>query len=219
MSSLIFYSDEDQVLVATDTLAVASDGSPFMFSTKATYIPHLRTIVAGTGAGGFANIWATQASTRMIAKGIRNLDFHTPDGLRKLWRSYSAEYSVPADHTTTVYQFGLSEVTDKVVSFVYRSTNNFVSEELAYGTGVKPECSVVPGGNLIELIPSMMEEQRQIQGRSEDQKKIHIGGEIYALHLTRHSCSSFKMGEFSDFKSHANQIFWNHEKSKLAEPE
>lgn len=57
MSSLIFYTDSTQALVATDSLATNSDGEPFMFVTKAGYIPHLRTIIAGTGAGGFANQW------------------------------------------------------------------------------------------------------------------------------------------------------------------
>ena len=55
MSSLIFYTDPEQVLVATDTLAVSSDGKPFIFTSKALYIPHLKTIIAGTGCSEFFN--------------------------------------------------------------------------------------------------------------------------------------------------------------------
>lgn len=49
MSSLIFYTDEAQALIVTDTLAVTDNGEPLSFVSKAGYIPQLRTIIAGTG--------------------------------------------------------------------------------------------------------------------------------------------------------------------------
>ncbi|WP_426721061.1 hypothetical protein [Enterobacter cloacae complex sp. 301C7] len=55
MSSLIFYTDEAQALIVTDTLAVTDNGEPLSFVSKAGYIPQLRTIIAGTGAGGFSD--------------------------------------------------------------------------------------------------------------------------------------------------------------------
>ncbi|WP_274827307.1 hypothetical protein [Salmonella enterica] len=64
MSSLIFYTDEAQALIVTDTLAVTDNGEPLSFVSKAGYIPQLRTIIAGTGAGGFSNTWLLEASTR-----------------------------------------------------------------------------------------------------------------------------------------------------------
>lgn len=213
MSSLIFATDEEQILVATDTLSVTPEGEPFAFVSKAVHIPHLRTIVAGTGAGGFANNWALTASTRMIVKGIMNLDYHTPVGLRGLWSDYKKEYSLSNDFTTTVYQFGLSEENGKVVSFAYRSTNDFVSEPIGYGTGVKPECSV-PEGNLIEALPKMMEEQRAIQSQIPPESRIYIGGEIQALYLTSQGCNSFLVSQFADFLENENAIFENHAKSK-----
>ena len=48
MSSLIFYTDREQALVATDSLAVDGSGAPHMFTSKAGYIPHLKTIIAVT---------------------------------------------------------------------------------------------------------------------------------------------------------------------------
>ncbi len=206
MSSLIFLTDETQALVATDTLAVDSHGNPAFFCSKASHIPHLRVIVAGTGAAGFANEWSLHASTWMVIKGIHNLDYHTPNGLIKLWAEYRAKNSVPEDFTTTVYQFGISEETGKVVSFAYRSTNNFVSEELGYGTGVKPECDVQEG-NLFELIPGMMKQQRDIQSTAPKSERIYIGGEIFAFHLSKNGCNTLKMGEFEDFSIQETSIF------------
>ncbi|MCU3537969.1 hypothetical protein N8Y68_23835, partial [Enterobacter hormaechei subsp. steigerwaltii] len=88
MSSLIFYTDEAQALIVTDTLAVTDNGEPLSFVSKAGYIPQLRTIIAGTGAGGFSNTWLLEASTRMVVSGIQNLNYHTSACLRRLWKQY-----------------------------------------------------------------------------------------------------------------------------------
>jgi hypothetical protein len=209
MSSLIFETDERQIVVATDTLAVTTEGEPFLFASKATHVPHLRTIIAGTGFGGLSNEWALTVSARMIVRGILNLNYHTPNGLRELWKKYKAEYSIPEWLTTTVYQFGISEEDDRVVSFAYRSTSDFESEQLQYGIGVKPECKV-PETDFIEALPQMMAEQRSIQETLPKEERLYIGGEIQALYLTADGCRSFKVGQFPDFEAHQQAIFKNH---------
>ena len=127
MSSLIFYTDQNQALVATDTLAVSPSGEPFMFTTKAFAVPHLKMIICGTGAGGFLGKWFIQVNDRMIVKGIDNLDFHTPKTLPKLWDDYKQK-SCQSSETTTVYHFGLSEEEGCIHTYVYRSTGSFKSE-------------------------------------------------------------------------------------------
>jgi hypothetical protein len=52
MSSLIFHTEQEQAVVATDTLAVSPGGRPFTFTTKAFHVPHPRMLIAGTGCGG-----------------------------------------------------------------------------------------------------------------------------------------------------------------------
>ncbi|HCG8192241.1 MULTISPECIES: hypothetical protein [Vibrio harveyi group] len=211
MSSLIFYTQTDAAVVATDTLSVSSDGSPFCFCTKAGYIPHLKTIIAGTGAGGFSNQWLLHASTRMVVRGIHNLDFHTAKGLRDLWATYKKEYSLPDNSTTTIYQFGISEESGEVVSFAYRSSNNFQSEQLQFGTGVKPPCTVLEG-NLLDIIPDMMAEQKKNESEKPPSERVYIGGEIIALVLTKEGCNHIKLGEFEDFVSDEKSIFKNFSK-------
>ncbi len=207
MSSLIFFTDKDQVLVATDTLGVSSDGKPFLLTSKAIHIPHLKTIIAGTGIGGFSHEWAMYVNNRMVVRGIHNLDYHTPKMLLELWNQYREKTSITESFTTTVYQFGISEETQQVVSFAYRSTNNFMSEELQYGVAVKPECRIPNPDVLIDSIPSMMQEQRDRQSRLPKDKRVYIGGEIYALHLTISGCTSFKLFEFPDFSDQMAQMF------------
>lgn len=206
MSSLIFYSDAEQVLVVTDTLAVNPDGSPMLFTTKAHYLPHLKTIVAGTGLGGFSGDWAMSANNRMVVRGIENLNYHTQDALRKLWANYRREYSLPSEATTTVYQWGFSEVSGYITGYAYRSTSDFDSEKLSYGTGVKPECAV-PDGNLFDNLKSMMHEQRSIQSARPAEHRLFIGGEAMAIHLTREGCVFKRVFDFPDFKSQESEIF------------
>ncbi len=211
MSSLIFATDEQQIVVATDTLAMTTKGEPFLFASKATHVPHLRTIIAGTGFAGFSNEWALTVSTRMIVRGILNLNYHTPRGLRELWKTYKSDYSISDNLTTTLYQFGISEEDNRVVSFSYRSTSDFKSEQLQYGFGVKPECKV-PEGDFIEALSQMVAEQKRIQKALPKEERLYIGGEIQVLYLTADGCRSFKVGQFPDFEAHQRAIFENHEK-------
>lgn len=210
MSSLIFFTDESQIVVATDTLAVSPDGSPMLFSSKAHYLPHLRTIIAGTGAGAFSGDWAMQVNNRMILEGIMNLDFHTPDALRARWAKYREEFEVPDSMTTTVYHFGLSEDDSSVVAFAYRSTSDFRSERLPRGFGIKPECPLPEGNNMLELIPSMMNLQREIQSTVPAAERIYIGGEAVVMHLTPSSFAIHHPYSFPERAEHMKKIFSRH---------
>ena len=210
MSSLIFYTDSNQALVATDTLAVEPNGTPLLFCSKATYIPHLQLIVAGTGAGGFAGDWAMYVNNRMVTSGVCNLDCHTPDSLRERWIQHKINYSMPEDITATVYHFGFSEDEQIMGSFAYRSTNDFESERLVYGTAFKPECAVLEG-NLIENLPQMMKEQRDIQDASPKDDRLYIGGECIAIHLTRDGCFTKSVFKFEDYADQLQQMFASHE--------
>ena len=82
MSSLIFYMDETQAAVATDTLATHPGGRPLKFVTKAFILPHLKLIMAGVGTGGFLSRWFVFMNDSIIVRGIDNLDYHTPRALQ-----------------------------------------------------------------------------------------------------------------------------------------
>lgn len=213
MSSIIFYSDENQALIATDTLATEPDGNPLLFASKAIHLPHLDTVIAGTGQGGFASQWAMQVNDRMVLSGIDNLDFHTPKGLRDLWKKYCIEYQIAEGSTTTVYQFGYCHEKGKMIVTAYRSTNNFESEPRPYGLAAKPECTFPEGDYEIpKVFIEMMNEQREIQSNKPKDEQIHIGGVINVLHLTETGCSSYTLHRFHDYETHKNQLFTNHAK-------
>jgi hypothetical protein len=209
MSSLIFYTDREQIFVATDTLAVDLAGKPLMFTSKAVYLPHFRTVIAGTGAGRFAGDWAMEVNNHLVIRGILNLDFHTPGQLQSRWESYKSEYGLQDEITTTVYHFGLSEVDQSVQAFAYRSANAFRSEPLQHGYGLKPACTPPEGGNLVEHLPAMMMEQRVNESEKDASERLHIGGECMAIHLTTEGCNAFKVFQFHDYERQLGEIFSN----------
>ena len=206
MSSLIFYTDPSQALVATDTLAVKPDGTPLMFGSKAIFLPHLKTIIAGTGLGSFSGGWANYVNDRLIVKGLRNLDFHTPDGLNGLWKRMKVEHGVPESMTTTVYQFGISEDDGEIRSYAYRSTNEFASEPLPHGTRAKPECSFPTEGNIVQHLRSMMYEQRSIQALKSPNERLYIGGDCVVMHLTNEACTTATLFRFDDYEENLDEI-------------
>ena len=210
MSSLIFYTDEEQALIATDTLAVTPSGEPLLFCSKAIHLPHLNIVIAGTGQGGFATRWAMHVNDRMVINGINNLDFHTSKGLRELWVQYRDEFQLPPESTTTVYQFGFCQDSQKMVGIAYRSTNNFDSEVRPYGLAAKPECTFPSGDYSIPAVFSeMMLEQRTIQEQKPKDKRLYIGGKINVLHVNKSGCTSYTLSEFSDCSVHEKQLFDN----------
>jgi hypothetical protein len=209
MSSLIFYTDPQQALVVTDTLAV--DGTtPALFVTKAHYLPHLRLIVAGTGIGRFSDDWFVRINSRMLVSGIEQLDQFTPEHLRELWENFNSEHSSLQGKTTTVYHFGVSEATQEITTFAYRSYRDFESERLPHGTGAKPDCAIPEGEvNIYEHIRSMMEEQRALQAKLRLPEQIHIGGEAMAIHLTANGCNHHRMFQFPDYDEQVAQALGN----------
>ena len=204
-------------MVATDTLAVSGDDyDPFLFTTKAFAVPHLRMIVCGTGAGGFCSQWFVHINDRMLVRDIDHLNYHTTENLRSLWLSYKKQIPVPDDFTTTVYHFGFSEESGVIHSYAYRSANNFVSEPLEYAIGIKPECKVPPEYTFPADIPKMMEEQRAIESSKPRNKRLYIGGEIIVHHLTEHGFNVFTLYRFDDFESDKKKMYDNFNLKKFA---
>lgn len=186
MSSLIVATDEDKVLVATDTLATHPDGRPFKFTTKAFIVPHLKLIMACTGLAGFLGRWFIRVNDRFVVKGIDNLDQHAPGVLPSLWQECKQEFSIPDDLRTTVYHFGLSENTGLIHSFRYASTEKFQSYRFdQYGVLAKPECTFAAQLSPLDDIVKMMTEQRAIQATKPKDDRVYVGGEIHIQLLSR----------------------------------
>lgn len=207
MSALIFHTQPDMAVVATDTLAVDEEGAPAYWPTKALPVQHLNLIIAGTGLAGFSTRWFVHVNDRMLVRGVEHLDFHAPKELKDLFTRYCEEVGAPAGFMTTIYHFGISEVTGEVAAFAYRSTNDFQSESLSYGLKFKPESSYEMGDDLPGGLIEMMRSQRQLQSAKPRDERVYIGGDVQLLHLDAHGITCRRIHRFDDFLEQEDQMY------------
>jgi len=201
MSSLIFHTDEELALVATDTLAGSVDGNvPFKFTTKAFPVPHLKMIVASTGIGGFGLSWFIQICDNVVVEDVEHLNYHAPGVLLKLWRQFEQLNAIKNNLTATVYHFGFAQSTGHIKSYAYRSTNDFASEQLKYGLGVKPP---LPNQEEYYQFPlnvkKIMDAQRAIEHAKPQKDRLLIGGEIHVLVLDKNGFTISTEDRFDDY--------------------
>lgn len=207
MSSLIFYTNPDRIVVATDTLsASAEDGKSFSYTTKALIVPHLRMIICGTGCLGFATQWFVQINDGAVVRDIDHLNYHTPGALQRLWADFLDD-DLRLSSTTTIYHFGYSNA-GTVRGYAYRSTNQFASEPLEHGLGIKPPVEIPSD---IPPLPAgfrrLMDIQRDLEAKKPLQEQVRIGGEIVVHDLDREGCRVFIYDRFEDYENDLETMF------------
>lgn len=207
MSSLICFSTDEFAVVATDTLGVDAEGNPVILSNKSTYLPTLKTIICGTGAGGFHSRWAEFVNSRMVLLDVDNLDYHTPALLNDMWSEYQKEYNAVGECTVTIYHVGFSQATGMVKRYAYRSIDSFKSEEIPHGWFYKPECSLTDGNDILDIIKTMMFEQRAIQDSIPSSERVYIGGQVNVIILEKDYARHMTIADFPDFPDVISKLF------------
>ncbi|EMB2825407.1 hypothetical protein R6U49_00745 [Pseudomonas aeruginosa] len=188
MSSLLFFTDSENAIVATDTLVAEPSGAPLGFSSKAIALPHLNMIIAGTGLAALFNHWVGLMNDQHVALDIDAVDPHVTEVLQQVWGEMQSQLSTPLNQTATIYHFGWSDNSREIHAYAYRSEENFRSEKLSYGLGVKPPLPSYEGLDLT-VLPRKVEEvmRRQIAQEMAKPKDIavQIGGWVQVAHLTK----------------------------------
>ena len=201
MSSLIYMLCDEYVAIATDSLAIEKGLGPLKYSSKIFMLPHLQTIVVGTGLMQFIIDWYSCIQTSVVVKDIIGLNKITEKQLPLIYSSYPE-----SDLTSsTIYQFGYSYVRGKHIGFAYRSKNGFKSEELIESIGIKPNDNIDVEENMPkpdELIKDYMiritSELKRIDDLKDENDKLGIGGNIYFSTLNKAEISVSEIFQFSD---------------------
>ena len=196
MSSLLFYTDENEAIVATDTLLHYSVDTPPGFTSKTFAIPHMRMIIAATGSALLFSRWIGLVNNQGFALDVDAVDAHAPQELQALWRELNRHVPALQDKTATIYHFGISDDSGKIHGIAYRSVSDFKSERLDYGLGVKPELIDMAGIDW-NSFPACAPEIMRAQSRHEDQKprdRVYIGGTTEVTHLTKDGFSIYSLG-------------------------
>lgn len=182
MTALNWALQEDALYITSDSIALTMEGEPRSYMSKLYPVPHLEGVITGTGIGQFIVDWFAEVQNRMLVRCVHHLDHFTPDALRELSRDYPLD-----EASTTIYHFGLSSKEGRFCGFAYRSTNDFRSERLDYGIGIKPALEPGPINNIDfpDWFVEIMERQREEDLQRPAQDRVGVGGEVHALQMQR----------------------------------
>ncbi|MBP1154835.1 MULTISPECIES: hypothetical protein [unclassified Paenibacillus] len=209
MTALNFILTEQEIVVSMDTLASREDKEPFKFVSKIFPLPHIRTIMCGTGNLELLLNWHIIIQTKIVSRDIEYVDRYATQFLRELDSKYPDELSA------TVYHFGYSEKEDKLKGYAYRKEKQFESELMVYGIGTKPplETELVytifdNNDNYDKALIEMMEEQKRRDDiKTED--KVGIGGEIQMCVMNTNFFTIAIVHRFADYEETYRKVMAN----------
>jgi len=175
----------------------AGTGKPSFYTTKIFPLLHLNGVMCGTGLGPFVHDWFVYVNTAIIAHDMEHLNQFVMEPLRKL----AERHHVSEVSSVTIYHFGYSENQQCFKGYAYRSTNNFLSEELIYGFGVKPQVNYeIPSPiNLPDDFIKLAIQQRLEDEKLPIGKRVGIGGEIHILYMTPNKMILTRCHRFDDY--------------------
>lgn len=181
MTVLNFFTSEKAVFIATDSsFSHADDKLPAGYITKAFLLPHLDGIIAGTGDPRFIADWLVRANTGFVVRNMIHLDQFTHQSLADIYRYRSTREGNLG--TTTIYQWGYDPEIGTMRCFAYRSTNEFISEELPFGSALKPGYDI--GNYEIRDFPNdfidVIERQKAADEALPLDQRVGVGGHVVA---------------------------------------
>ena len=165
-----------------DTLASLPGGIPRNFVTKIFPLPHINSLVCGTGTLETILEWVKFIELSAIADDIDQLNNISPNNIKDIHdRVTNGEIA-----DTTIYHFGFSSRTKTYKGFAYRAKNAFRSEALVPGLGIKPpdeinldEIKDLLSQDHFEALKKICISQKEIDDAKDKKQRLGIGGSVY----------------------------------------
>lgn len=213
MTALNFYLNENEVAISMDTLSIDINGNPYKYASKIFHLPHLRSVMCGTGNLEVILNWFLMIQKNIISKDIDYLSDNTSSQLKEI-----NEKVLSSELTSTIYQFGYSTMDKCFKGFVYRSTSDFERECLPYCIAMKPEVEFsfreqIEVVGIDNAFIELMTKQKEIDDNS-GKDRIGIGGEIHRLYMTKDSSRLDIIHQFPDYEVTYEQIMTNLKSNK-----
>lgn len=199
MTSLLFYTDDQEATIATDTLIATKAEELLGHAKKAVYVERMRLVSAGTGAADLFIRWITFVNEESRAADVDSLNDQAEECLQSIWSEMQHEIPAFADYTATVYLFGLSDNTGHIHSYVYRSESGFTSSRLPHGLAMRPAVTPeklegVDYFKFPESSKDIMRRQAALEYSKPKGQRVLIGGDANVISLTRAGCKFFSLG-------------------------
>lgn len=216
MTALNFILDPEYVLITMDTLCSKPNKEPLNYVSKIIPLPHLKSVICGTGAVDLILDWYILIEKQIVARDIYKLDKLAPEQLNKLAQKYMLNES---NTSATIYQFGFSEAYGRFKGFAYRSENNFRSETLNDGFGLKPQSPEIiqyynelfraRGTIDLDLLIELMKYQKINDGEKDKTERVGIGGSIHLCRLDKYKQFLWECYAFEDYEEMWNKMLKN----------
>jgi len=215
MSALNFVIQGEVAIIASDTLALASENkSPSHFQTKFYPVPHLKGVICGTGISQFIVQWAINVHASMLVRSIPDLDRFTPELLRKLW----IDIGIPKEYSSKIFHIGYDENANRFRGFIYDSAKNFESEEWKdkspYVQPMIDESKFQKGNNPIDDLKEIVSIQREDELAQLQESRSGIGGEVHIVILEQNRTTILHEDRFEDFEELYKQMLENFSSNK-----
>jgi hypothetical protein len=183
MTVLNYLLTDEAVYLLTDTLLSDPDDlSPVAFTTKIHALPHLQALICGTGQAQAIAEWVATVNLALPARDVVHLDQFAPPELRKLFARHPKEGAGERELTSTLYHFGFDERARRFVGFAYRSADDFRSEPLPQGFGLKPAPDWPLDGRKITRLPehfiAIAKKQKAQDEAAEASNRVMVGGKL-----------------------------------------
>ncbi len=199
MTALNYLLTENCVIISMDTLTSRDYKTPLKYSSKIYPLPHLNSVLCGTGSHSLIINWFSHIQGRILAKDIH--------GINEIAESELPILNGEDKFDSDIYHFGYDIVTKKFVGYVFRESNKFKVEKLPYTMGIRPSKKEIvqniaenkyksdPVLNFIEL----MKDQKKAEKL--DGNISSIGGEIHILVLREDEQTMWVSHRFDDYDS------------------
>jgi hypothetical protein len=183
MTLMNYLLTDEAVYLLTDTLLCDPDDlSPVAFTTKIHALPHLQAMICGTGHAQVIGEWVATVNLALVVRDVVHLDQVAPTELRKLFARHPKEGAGEREIATTLYHFGFDERAGRFVGFAYRSADDFHSEPLPQGFGLKPAPDWPLDGRKITRLPehfiAIAKKQKAQDEATEAGKRVMVGGKL-----------------------------------------
>jgi len=207
MTALNFLLEPERVVIFMDTLSLRTDKTPFKYASKIFPLPHLRGVICGTGLLNTIMDWYTLVEGQVIGNIMDIPNKIAPSRLPEIHSKYNLNETIDA----TIYHFGFNprESGGRIRGFAFRSTNNFVLEELKDGYGIKPyddetikyfwEEFKSSNGDLVKTYINVMKLQKDKDDKDDPKKRIGIGGSIHMFYFDRNRQFIWECYNFDDY--------------------
>jgi len=205
MTAILAIVSSDKVFLAMDTLVTnPGDGTPRSFASKMLPLPHLKSLVCGTGVHEYILQWfMTLQTTSLPGNDVRAVESLADELLGVGWRLYAAQN---AHLSSTIYHFGYDNAEGRFRAFMRKSDQNFATSELGYSFVSKPPVPPRDTYELPQTFIELMSEQRAIDAELPLQLRAGIGGELQVGLLELDSISITTCHRFADYEQQRSDM-------------